>query len=185
MSGLLGAFTERGTQFDSGLAPLSGARHIAAVRRGNDTIVYVPSQNDDAITAFRLTSTGQLEPFATGFLTGVDETADATSLLVVEAGGAEYLIVAKNLASGVASLRIEASGALTPVDNVPDSPTLQISFVQGVMSSLVIAGETYVFVPGRGESGVSVFRVEANGMLTNVDNENDADDGLNALDGVY
>lgn len=185
MTGLLGALAERGTQFDSGLTPLLAPRGIATVERGGNTIVYVTAFSDSAITALRLSASGQFQPFATGTLSGVPETALANSLLVVEVDGTEFLIAGKAASEGIASLRIEESGALTPVDNTIDNVILEIGGVRGVLTSLEIGSNTFVFVPGQSDDGIGVFRITSTGQLVNVDNEDDANNALNALDGVY
>ena len=69
---------------------------------------------------------------------------------------------------------------ITNTDNVTDDATLNLDAATDVTTA-VVAGTTYLFVPGAADDGVSVFAVAADGTLTNVDNvTDDADAGTRA-----
>ena len=97
-------------------------------------------------------------------------------------GGTTYLFVAGFFDDGVSVFSVAADGTLTNVDNVTDGGTLELDGAVGVTTA-VVAGTTYLFVAGAGDSGVSVFSVAADGTLTNVDNV--TDDATLELDGAF
>ncbi|MCP4308491.1 MAG: beta-propeller fold lactonase family protein, partial [bacterium] len=64
---------------------------------------------------------------------------------------------------------------LINTDNVSDTGALAIDNANSVATA-VAGGTTYLFVTGAPDHGVSVFSVDADGTLTNVDNVTDAGD---------
>jgi hypothetical protein len=87
-------------------------------------------------------------------------------------GGTTYLFVTGEFDSGVSVFSVAVDGTLTNVDNVTDDATLHLGGAAGVTTA-VVSGNTYLFVSGVADDGVSVFSVAVDGTLTNVDNVGD------------
>jgi 6-phosphogluconolactonase (cycloisomerase 2 family) len=87
-------------------------------------------------------------------------------------GGTIYLFVTGEFDSGVSVFSVAVDGTLTNVDNVTDDATLHLGGAAGVTTA-VVSGNTYLFVSGVADDGVSVFSVAVDGTLTNVDNVGD------------
>ena len=83
-----------------------------------------------------------------------------------------YLFVAGLQDDGVSVFRVASDGALTPVFDIDDDGTLQLNGATS-LSTAVVSDTTYLFVSGRFDDGVSVFRVASDGALTPVFNIND------------
>ena len=67
------------------------------------------------------------------------------------------------------------SKALVNVDNVTDDSSLELDGARSVTTA-VVGTTTYLFVAGNIDDGVSVFSVANNGLLTSVQDVDDADD---------
>ncbi len=109
----------------------------------------------------------------------LDGARDVTAALV---DGTMYLFAAGGTDSGVSVFSVAANGTLANVNNVTDNPTLRLHSASAVTTA-VIGNNTYLFVTGFSDDGVSVFSVAADGTLTNVDNV--FDDGTLQLDGAW
>ena len=75
------------------------------------------------------------------------------------------------------------SMALVNVDNVSDDSSLELDGAASVTTA-VVDGTTYLFVAGNQDDGVSVFSVANNGLLTSVQDVDDADDVNLELNGA-
>ena len=71
-----------------------------------------------------------------------------------------YLFAAGGTDSGVSVFSVAANGTLANVNNVTDSPTLRLHSASAVTTA-VIGNNTYLFVTGFSDDGVSVFSVAA------------------------
>lgn len=182
MTGLFGEISPVATAPSTAQTPLALPRGVAVAEIQGDTIVYVAATLSNQITALRLLPNGQLEPFAAGAFTTPPIVDEVRTLRVVDVDGTQYMVVGRT--DGVATLRIEANGALTAIDDIPDSVSVFLGGVVGPTAAIDVGGETFVYVPAPFENGISAFRIEADGDLVLVDNENDASSPLNALGNV-
>ena len=125
---------------------------------------------------------------ADGALTNVANVGDnatlqlalTTDVETAVVGGTTYLFSGGVNDNGVSVFSVGANGALTNVDNVTDDGTSRIQGPQG-LATAVVGGNTYLFVTGYHDDGVSVYSVAADGHLTNVFNVQDG--GALELDG--
>ena len=67
----------------------------------------------------------------------------------------------------VSVFSVAANGALTQVSSVIDDATLELDGAAAVTTAIV-SGITYVFVAGAVDDGVSTFRLNTDGSLTNI-----------------
>jgi VCBS repeat-containing protein len=112
---------------------------------------------------------------------GTLELDGADSIASADVGGFTYVFVAGGVDDGVSVFRLLANGTLTPVFDVTDTATLKLDGATG-LSTAMVDGNTYLFVAGVQDSGVSVFRVGTDGSLTNTGNV--SDDATMFLSGV-
>ena len=73
---------------------------------------------------------------------------------------------------GISVFSLSATGVLTNITNVTDDAAFEFDGARG-LSTAMVDGNTYLFVAGQADDGVSVFRVNTNGSLTNVSNVTD------------
>src|SRR6478609_10517853 len=112
---------------------------------------------------------------------GALELDGADSIVSADVGGFTYVFVAGGVDDGISVFRLNANGTLTSIFDVTDDATLKLDGARG-LSTAMVEGNTYLFVAGQVDDGVSVFRVGTNGSLTNVANV--TDDASTLLDGV-
>ncbi len=93
--------------------------------------------------------------------------------------GKTFLFAGGAFDSGVSVFEVSSEGFLTNVFNLPDDSTLAIQ-VPARLTTAVIAGTTYLFVPGTGDNGVSVFAVAPDGTLVHANTI--IDDGAGPLE---
>ena len=99
----------------------------------------------------------------------LDNAFSVTTALVADT---TYLFVAGNADDGVSVFRVASNGILTNIHNVTDAGSLELAGAFSVTTA-VVADTTYLFVAGRNDNGVSVFRVGDTGALANVTNVTD------------
>ncbi|MGH6735213.1 MAG: hypothetical protein ACRECX_03930 [Methyloceanibacter sp.] len=151
---------------------LDSTQDLATATVDGVTFLFVAGGLESVVSVFRVDNDGTL--------TNVDNVNDDATLnlrfpfsvATAEAGGATYLFAAALLDNGVSVFRVESDGSLTNVDNVNDDATLNLAGAVEVTTAEV-GGTTYLFAAGLSDNGVSVFRVEDDGTLTNVDNVSD------------
>jgi hypothetical protein len=79
---------------------------------------------------------------------------------------------------------VAANGALTFVSSTVDNGTLELDGAAAVTTAIV-GGITYVFVAGSVDDGVSTFRLNVDGTLTNIAGGNVTDAGSLELEGAH
>ena len=170
---------------------LNGANGVTTAVVGTTTYLFVTGLGDDGVSVFSVadgtdafTMPGDPDPvtLAAGTLTSVHNVSDDDTLQLNNAAGVTtavvdtttYLFVAGQNDDGVSVFSVADDGELTSVYNVSDNDTLQLDGAFRVTTA-EIDDATYLFVAGFSDSGVSVFSVADNGMLTSVDDVSDDD----------
>jgi 6-phosphogluconolactonase (cycloisomerase 2 family) len=146
------------------------------------TYLFVTGYADAGVSAFAVAPDGTLTNVDNVFDDdGTPHLGGASGVTTAVIGGNTYLFVAGYLGNGVLVLSVAADGTLTHADHVWDShaATLELRGAFGVTTA-VVGGNTYLFVTGAEDDGVSVFRVAPNGTLANVFNV--VDDATLALE---
>jgi 6-phosphogluconolactonase (cycloisomerase 2 family) len=160
---------------DAGLE-LSDVFALTTTTIGANTFLFAASIVDDGISVFSVSNDGEL--------TNVDNVDDADdtdflldgarALTTAKVGDNTFLFTASSGDNGISVFDVAANGTLTNVDNVADNATLNLDGADG-LTTVKIAGITYLFASGFGDDGFSAFVVAADGTLINVDNVTDDD----------
>ncbi|QHQ34314.1 hypothetical protein [Algicella marina] len=167
---------------DDAQLELSGARGVRAVQFGSTTYLYVAGTSDDGIAIFEMNSDGSLlrlpdvEDNASLLLNGVEQ------LETVEIGGTTFLLATAGVDDAITAFSIDPStGALTETSAIGDDATRLLNGASG-LSIMEVGGTTMVFVTGNTDSGVSVFSLDASGVLGELSAF--PDDGFTSLSGT-
>ena len=177
-----GTLTNVDNKSDNSTLKLKGAASVTTSQIGANTYLFVAGRDDDGVSVFRVASDGTLTHVTNvSDNTTTLELDGANSVTTAQIGANTYLFVAGKLDSGVSVFRVASDGRLTNVYNVADDTTLNLNGAASVTTSQ-IGANTYLFVAGRGDDGVSIFSVASNGELTNVGNVSDG--GTLELDGA-
>ena len=167
---------------------LAGALTLNVAKVGSTSFLIVPGATDNGFSVFQVSAGGTLTNTA-----NVDDAADsryelagafeATSAVV---GGRTFVFVAGSTDNGISVFELFSNGTVAFRSSVDDTshPDLNLQYVTHLTTALV-GGSTYLIAAGFGDAGLSVFRVEANGALSNVSNiEDTAALGLSGSDTV-
>ena len=162
---------------DTGALELNNIRDIAFTEVGGNPMLVVVG-GDDAVSTFDVADDGSL--------TEADQIDQSGSLLLdngqavttVTVGGNTYVVTGNSDNNsnneGVSTFSLDSSGNLAFVDQIAegeDSGNLELNGVRALASGEA-GGTTYV-IAGGSDDGLSVFSVNASGILTNVFNISD------------
>ena len=168
---------------DSGDLKLSGAAGITTVEVGGMTYLFVAGANDDGFSMFRIAGDGTpINTINVGDTGNINDgnpnnlkLYKANVVTTAEVDGKHYLFVSGVGDDGFSMFRIASDGTLMNTTNVSDDSDLLLNRVGGMTVSEV-DGNSYLFVTGRDDSGVSVFSIADDGMLMNITNVSDDGD---------
>ncbi|MCZ4353555.1 beta-propeller fold lactonase family protein [Roseovarius aestuarii] len=176
-----GALTSAQNVSDAGLLNLDGAsgRMTTANVAGINYLVAA-GRNDDGISVFSIAADGTLTN-----TDNVDDSvhAEATldfvnSVASIDIGNSTYVFATSPLENGVSRFQLDAAGSLIFLDSTTDADSVDLQ-LNGAsnLATAHVGTQSYLFVSGSTESGISVFRIGAAGALSNVFNIQ-ADDTL-------
>lgn len=160
---------------------IDAVRDVEIVSKGGDLFLVATSFYSDTVTTFRIdTSEGN-----TGSLVFADQMADnshtgGTSALLNGAydtatatiGNHVYLITSGGYDDALTVFEVGTEGQLTERDSVTDTDLAGYN-LDSVVDLLTVTrgGTTYVYAGDDGnDDGISVFRLNANGTLTSIQN---------------
>lgn len=136
---------------------------MASAHSGGVTYLYAASSNENGISAFRLSSSGQL--VSVGSLTADDGlwVSNITSLAATTVDGQPYLLVGAAGSGSLTVAQIGDGGRLTVTAHVLDDLTTRFDDIT-VLETLVVGARTYVAVSG-GDDGLSLYTLLPGGKL--------------------
>jgi len=172
--------TDASSRGNSGLE-LYGAYGVSTLAVGGQTYVYATGLLDNGLSVFRLGADGSLDNIQN--LTDSGDTTylqltGATAITSATVGTTTYLYVAASLNHKPGYLNVfevGSDGQLSFVSVFEDTAATQLSGIEGKMAVTTVGtGATqFLVATGDDDNGVSVFRIEADGSLTNTDNVHD------------
>ena len=143
---------------DDATLELDGAASVTTASIGSSSYLFVAGEIDDGVSVFRIENTGMLTPVQDVPDAGSLELDGANSVTTATIGGSSYLFVAGFADDGVSAFSIADTGRLTPVQNVPDNATLELSEAS-LITTATVGSTSYLFVAGFADDGVSVFSI--------------------------
>ena len=167
---------------------LAGVPGVATAVINHHTFLFAAAQDDDGISSFQVSPAGVLTN-----KDNVDDTDDTdfelnvpTSVATAVVAGKTFLFATGDVDNGVSVFQVNNVGLLVNKDNVDDGADADFQLAGAfALTTTTIGTKTFLFVAGIVDDGVSVFDVDSNGDLTNVDNVDDADDVDLLLDGAF
>lgn len=170
-----GQLTAAGSLVDDASNDIRNPEDLQIVTIGADSYLLIKgyysmtvARIDAASGALTVTDTGT-DDATTSFL---GDGAIATAVL----GGTTYVVTVGEVDDAVTVFSLDGTtGTLTSVAEVKDSDNVAFELDGATNVHIAeVASNTYVFVAGYNDSGVSVFRLNNNGSLTNTDNVTDS-----------
>jgi 6-phosphogluconolactonase (cycloisomerase 2 family) len=175
---------------DSPFVALAGPTSVTTAQFGNKIFLYVTSTVEGAVCVFEVSASGELA-FVSQVLDSDDATlelASAFTVIAADVNGQTFVFVSGGSDNGISSFAALGNGTLLNTDNVTDTGREELLGVQGLASTIFASlgpgGQTvlttYVFTAGRDDDGISAFRVDNDGSLTEIESVDDTD--LTALE---
>ena len=168
-----GALTPVHDVADGGALNLGGVSRVASATVGGSAYLFAAGTNDDGISVFRVEGDGKLTTVYDLGDNGTLELDGVKGIATAAIGGNTFLFTAGGSDDGVSVFNVAADGTLINTSNVTHNGTLRLNGASDVASA-VVGGVTYLFVTGTSDNGVSVFSVNASGVLTNTANVGDS-----------
>lgn len=143
MAVLIGGLAPRTTVIDDNTLQLMGSFGVHTLSVGESTFLYVAGFQDDGVSAFELGADGSLTNIQNidgGPPTGPLEIDQAANFASVAVGGTSYLYVNGADDDGISAFRVNASGTLTNIQNISDTPELELNDTAGKMSVATVGG---------------------------------------------
>ncbi|HWU13825.1 MAG TPA: Ig-like domain-containing protein, partial [Caulobacter sp.] len=166
-----GSLTSVSNLADNGTFELDGVKGLATAVIGGSTYLFAAGGVDDGLSVFSVAANGSLTNTANVTDNGTFRLDGASDVATAVVGGTTYVFVTGANDNGVSVFSVNASGQLTNTANVGDSASLRLAGATGL--SVNTFGTTTYLTVGGTESGVSLFRVNAGGTLTAMDNIDD------------
>jgi hypothetical protein len=125
---------------------------------------------------------GGIQPRTTITASNVSELTGARDVHALTVGDRTFVYVAGLIGDGIRSFELKSDGSLTGGASLADDASLEIKGAIG-FTSTTIGSSTFLYVNGFDDDGISAFRVNGDGSLTNIQNIDDAGAPLQ-LDGT-
>ncbi len=166
-----GTLTPVGSVLDGPLAALNSVIEVKTFTVGGVQMLVIGSQ-EDGISTYILSDTA---PYLTLADTVFDSEnvdynlSDVWGIGVVEVGGTAFIYAGAQTDNGLSIFSVDATGALTHVDDVPDTAALAIDAIYDI-EAFELGGTNYIVVAGSSDDGMTVFSVNSStGALSAVD----------------
>ena len=150
-----------------GTGPLGSSAVATRDLRSSDQVTFQMdgrSRGLDRDTLERLTNGGG--DSVTAYLDGVGFYGNAVTLLAVQAGGQDYIYVARAAGAGIAVYARGASGALDLRQSIADTGATGLAALSAMDSTTTSGGQTFLLAASQQENTVTVFSVAGTGRLT-------------------
>ncbi len=144
---------------------LSGAiSAMAVVQVEGQTLFFTARAGESVIHAARLTGPQAMVAVGSQIVGPNLQGIDITGLLVVQAGGSQFLVALSQIGDAVLVSRIGAGGVLTATASTGAAQGLGLADPAD-LRAVTVGGNTYVLVASPGSSSISVMAVRADGTL--------------------
>jgi len=175
MSNIITGLVPRSTATDATSGyQLDNAFGLYTLTLTSGTFVYVAGLHDDGISVFELGPDGSLTNVQNVQDNPTLELNDVANFTSATVGGVTYLYANAERDDGISVFRVKADGTLANVQNITDDAVLELNGSEGRMTVATVGTTQFLLATGDDDNGISAFRVEADGTLTNTDNVTDA-----------
>jgi VCBS repeat-containing protein len=168
-----GVLTPVQTVGDNAALQLNGVMGLQVANVGGVNYLFAAGFGDSGISVFSVGADGALTSVFNQPFNGTAALSGATDVITMVVGGDTYLAVTGQVGDGLGLFRVNADGSLTSTAALADDGTVFLDRAYR-MASVTEGGNTYLIVEGNDDFGLSVFRVDAGGVLTNVQNIGDS-----------
>ncbi|WP_114008007.1 beta strand repeat-containing protein [Cohaesibacter intestini] len=168
---------------DDNVLELSRPHGVETITIGDRVFVYITGNSDDGLNVFELEHGGAL----TSIQTLADDSTlglnGASQLISTQIGGNTYLYVNGDYDDAITVFQVQPSGQLTHVETIASN--YELDGTEGPMTIATAGGQQFLITTGSYDDGVSVFRIETDGTLTNTASYDDSSNTAFGLNGAY
>ncbi|TBX24712.1 beta strand repeat-containing protein [Nioella sediminis] len=168
---------------DSPALVLNGPADTAFIEYMGTSFVFATGHDESGVGIFSLSASGQLTLLNSLTDTGTLELSRAHGVEAAIIGGTLFMYVAGNSDDGISVFSISAGGAAVNVFNYSDSTTLSLNGIQD-LDIFEFGGTTYLAATLEIDDGITLFSIEGDGSLMQVDSVFDSEDAALELDGA-
>lgn len=147
---------------------LDGARDTAFLSYDGTSYVFAVGADDDGITVFGLSSTGQLSLISSRADDSLLELNGAGAVEATIIGGVPYVFVGGRNDDGISVFSLDTGGVLTNVFNISDGGDLGLNGVHDI-ELLEFGGQHFLLATGIDDDAVSLFSIAGDGSLSLID----------------
>lgn len=170
MAVVVGDWVNRFNLSDDATLELRGIGGVHSLSVDSRTFVYATGFLDDGLSGFELHADGTLTDVANISDDDMLRINDASQFTSATVDGVTYLYVNGTRDWGISGFRVAADGSLTNIENVSNDAVLELAGSFGKMSTVTVGSDTFLIASGLLDSGISVFRIDTDGSLINIDN---------------
>jgi Ca2+-binding RTX toxin-like protein len=152
---------------------LSGLSEIEGIAAHGKTYVATGSWDRDGIHVYEVRSNLTLSFVARLPDTAKAYLADVSDLATAEIGGQTWIFASSSGESGVTSFRLNADGTVEMVDWIGAADGVGMAGTSA-LATAVVNGTTYLVAAASGTGTLTVFRVNAQGVMFQVDHVTDS-----------
>ena len=158
---------------------------VSTAQIGRSSYLFAATKYERGLSMFKVREDGTIENIA-NILDNSAFTDSKQGLATIYIGGKLYLFAASYEYDIVTVYRVEESGKFTKTDTVHtfDDNNYNLYGARG-LSVAQVGNNYYLFVVSQFDDGVSVFRISADGILTNVANVDDSENPNYQLNGAW
>jgi Ca2+-binding RTX toxin-like protein len=161
-----GELFNRDNVTDDATLQLNGVGALATASVGVKTFLFAAGSVDDGVSVFDVSNGGDL----TNVFNVTDDATlnlnGAQAVTTAKIAGTTYLFVAGGNDDGVSVFGVTSDGALVNLANVKDSDNANLELDgASALAVATIGSNTFLFVAGGVDDGVSSFKIETTGLI--------------------
>ncbi len=142
---------------DNSTLRLNGLSNLKIASISGTTYLFALGFSDDGISVFSVSPLGILTSVYNFFDPNVN-LHKPRGLEVVPMGGTTFLFATGSIDDGLVGFSVSSDGSLTTLINISDDETLTLDGAS-VIESVTVNGETYLYVSGYNDDGITIFRI--------------------------
>lgn len=151
--------------YSDGAGPGGDVTDVAVVRVGGEVYLYGAVRGADGVAAWHLPSGQSALVQGAGLVDSpAIDLADVMALTSATFGATTWLFAASGSEDGLAAMKVGPGGVLTHIASMGAAEGLGIDAPLAV-EAVAVGGQGFVILAGAGSSSLTVFRVEAGGLV--------------------
>ncbi len=150
-----GTLTNVDNVSDNSTLRLNGVSNLKIASISGTTYLFALGFSDDGISVFSVSPLGILTSVYNFFDPNVNLN-EPRGLEIITVNGTTFLFATRD--NGLVGFLVSSDGSLTTLINISDDETLTLDGASSI-ESVTVNGETYLYVSGYNDDGITIFRI--------------------------